>query len=223
MKRIIPLLLLCILCSCANSPKEEIIKSLPAKENPDSSLMSKSPIGAYNIDDYLFLDNVLYIDTRSSEQFLINGHIAGFINIPFYETIASFEKKDNVLFKMEKIRNNNGELIANVGDVGSFIPNYEESEEYLNHVFPKDKQLVIIATAGVESSYLINLLLQYGYDGNNLYNAGAMENSLAKNIAYFDLENPRYKIDGIDAYKMKIEYNWGELTPYDDSFETPIE
>ena len=83
----------------------------------------------------------------------------------------------------------------------------------------------IVGIAATEDDLYSDCL--YGLSGdsfcNNLYNAGAMENSLAKNIAYFDLENPRYKIDGIDAYKMKIEYNWGELTPYDDSFETPIE
>ena len=213
MKKTLTILLILGLCACSKSPPEVKEVLLPEKPVPESSLMSDSPIGAYNIDEYLFLDDVMYIDTRSPEQFLVNGHIAGFINIPFYEAIAAFEKKDNVLFVTKKIRDEEGKVIANIGEPGSYFPNYKESEQYLYHTFPKDKKLVITATAGVESSYLINLLIQYGYDASLLYNAGAMENSLAKNIAYLDLENPKYLVEGIDSYRPRITYDWGELTP----------
>lgn len=210
MKKLLIILLVILLGACSNVAEE--IKQLPEKENVSSSLMSDSPINASNIEDYLFLENVMYVDTRSSEQFLINGHIAGFVNIPFYEIIANFEEKENILFQIKKIRDENNNLIANVGDVGSFIPNYEESIGYLKDIFPIDKKIIFIATAGVESSYLINLLIQYGYNPANLYNAGSMENSLAKNVAYFDLENNKYLVKGIDAYRMDINYNWEALT-----------
>ena len=212
-KLLIILLLLLTACTKVEPIDEEVVRELPKKPIPESSLMSDSPIGAYNIDEYLFIDDVIYIDTRSPEQFLVNGHIAGFINIPFYEAIAAFEKKDNVLFTTKKIRDDDGKIVANIGEPGSFFPNYEESEEYLYHTFPKDKKLVIIATAGVESSYLINLLKQYGYDASLLYNAGSMENSLGKNVAYFDLDDPKYVVEGIDSYRTIITYDWGELTP----------
>lgn len=213
MKKFLIIMLAIMLTACnSNNNNKEQIKELPKKENSESSLMSDSPISASNIDEYLFLEDVMYVDTRSSEQFLVNGHIAGFVNIPFYEVVGNFEEKDSILFHIEKIRDENNNLIANVGEVGSFIPNYEESEEYLKDIFPTDKQIVIIATAGVESSYLINLLIQYGYNPANLYNAGAMENSLGKNVAYLDLENTKYLVKGIDAYRMNITYNWETLT-----------
>ena len=214
MKKVLIVMLVVLLTACSSNSNnnEEEIKELPQKDISESSLMSDSPISASNIDEYLFLDDVMYVDTRSSDQFSVNGHIAGFVNIPFYEVIANFEEKDNVLFHIEKIRDENNNLIANVGDVGSFIPNYEESIEYLKDIFPVNKQIVFIATAGVESSYLINLLIQYGYDPANLYNAGSMENSLGKNMAYLDLENTKYLVKGIDAYHMNITYNWETLT-----------
>lgn len=44
--------------------------ALPEKSNPQSALMSDSPISPTNLDDYLFLDDVLYFDLRSPAQLL---------------------------------------------------------------------------------------------------------------------------------------------------------
>ncbi len=211
MKKIIPLFVLLLMTSCAQEENKTI--KLPDKEIPESAKMSDSPLSATNIDQYLFIDGVMYVDTRDSKQFNENGHIAGFINIPFYETIACFEAKENILFRTSKVRDESGKITANIGDVGSYTANYIESEKYLNELFPKDRQIVFIATAGVESAYLINLLIQYDYNPALLYNAGAVENSLAPNIAYFDIDNAHYLIEGIDTYTQTTTYVWPQLTP----------
>lgn len=192
---------------------EEIKKELPKKEKADSPLMSESPLNPLNIDDYLFIEDVLYIDTRSPKQFINEGHIAGFTNIPFYESIAHYIDSDQVLFKMVKVKDDQGNTTVLLGDVGSYVPLYEESEELLNATFPKDKQIVFIATAGVESAYLINLLIQYGYDASLLYNCGSFTNSLANNVAYLDYLKAKYLVKPIAVYDVNVDYNWGELTP----------
>ena len=213
MRKLLCILLL-ILCSCAKQPTivEEVITTLPTKTNPESTLMSESPLSARNIEDYLFLENTIYIDTREVNQFNEEGHIAGFINIPFYEAIAGVNKKEGVLFNMTKPKDENGNYIANLGDINSFIANYEESKQMMSFLFPQDKNIVIISTAGVEATYLMNLLIQLGYDGSNLYNAGCYSNGIGNDPAYRLLENTKYKVNGQNIYSLDYKVNWGELT-----------
>lgn len=213
MRKLVCILAL-LLCSCANqtTPTEEIKTTLPSKENPNSTLMSESPITANNIEEYLFLENTVYIDTREVNQFNEEGHIAGFINIPFYEAIAGVNKTDGVLFNMIKPKDENGNYIANLGDVDSFIANYEESKQMMKFLFPEEKNLVIISTAGVEATYLMNLLIQLGYDASKLYNAGCYSNGIGDAPAYRLLENTKYKVNGQNIYTLDYTINWGELT-----------
>ena len=213
-KKVLLLLLTISLCGCnGNNTKEEIqIKTLPDKSNPNSTSMSDSPLSALNIDDYLFLDNVMYVDTRSPQMFLEEGHIAGFVNIPYYEGICQHEVKEGILFNMDKIKNADGTFIP-MGNVGSFKPNYQESVDILYQTFPKDEKIVFIASAGVESCYLMNLLIQYGYDASLLYNAGAVTNSLGKNVAYKDLDNTKHFVGPVDTFKVDNYIDWGKLTP----------
>lgn len=213
-KKLTLLLIIILLCGCSvdKAEIEDQTKSLPNKENPESTSMSDSPISALNIDKYLFLENVMYVDTRSPQMFLEEGHIAGFANIPYYEGICCHEIKDGILFNMDKIKNDDGSFIP-MGNVGSFKPNYEESVEILYRTFPKDEKIVFIASAGVESCYLMNLLIQYGYDASFLYNAGAVTNSLGKNVAYKDLQNKEHFVGPIDTFKVDNKIDWGELTP----------
>ena len=214
MKKIVITLLAILLCGCHTKSVEEKpqILTLPEKSEPSSTSMSDSPISALNIDDYLFLDDVMYVDTRSPQMFLEEGHIAGFVNIPYYEGICCHEIEEGILFNMDKIKNEDGSFIP-MGNTGSFKPNYKESVQILYDTFPKDEKIVFIASAGVESCYLMNLLVQYGYNPSLLYNAGAMSNSLGKNVAYKDLENKKHYVGPVDTFKVDAHIDWGELTP----------
>lgn len=228
MKKTICLLTLCILCGCAAPnndeplPKPEKIEietidktnlTLPEKTKPESTLISDSVLNATNIDDYLFIKDVMYVDLRDPQQLLSEGIIAGFMNVPFYGLIADLTSNEGVLFTMTKPRDENGKILAQLGDVNSFIANYEESVAYLNYLFPKDKQIVFMSTAGVEATYMMNLLIQLGYDPANLYNAGCFSNGIGDQIAYRNYEQARYFTPGHEAYTIKASYDWGELTP----------
>lgn len=228
MRKTICLLTLCILCGCSASSNEEALPkpdkteiesiekinlTLPEKTNPESTLISDSVLNATNIDDYLFIKDVMYVDLRDPQQLLSEGMIAGFMNVPFYGLIADLTNNDGVLFTMTKPRDENGKILAQLGDVNSFIANYEESVSYLNYLFPKDKQIVFMSTAGVEATYMMNLLIQLGYDPANLYNAGCFSNGIGDQIAYRNYEQARYFTPGHEAYTIKASYDWGELTP----------
>lgn len=212
-KFIIGLLSFVLLCGCTPSKQDEEITSLPKKTFPSSSLLEDSDVTTDNLDQYLFLEDTVYIDTRDPMQFLQEGHVAGFTNIPFYNYIVDFNFNENCLFTMTKVEKEDGTVYP-LGEVGSFIPNYEESEEMIEAMFPQNK-IVFLSTAGVESTYMMNLLIQLGYDFNVLYNAGGFSNSAVGFKSYRELENAKYKVDPIELPETTIQYHWKGLTLID--------
>lgn len=214
MKRmILVLIFITLIIGCSNKPQPESPKPFPEKSIPNSTLMSESPINALNLDDYLFRKDTVYIDTREINQWLEEGHVAGFINVPFYQALANIRTESDVLFSFDRIRDSLGNVTVSLGEPGSFTANYQESLSILNSIFPKNKNIVVISTAGVEASYLIALLIQVGYDGSKLYNAGPFSNSVGGNIAYRDYKDAKHLVTGTNAFTLDYKINFGELTP----------
>jgi len=213
MKKILSYLCLILLVGCQSiSDIDDVVieeKVVPSNKS-ESKLISDSVILPINIDQYLFLEDVYYVDTREPNQFLEEGHIAGFINIPFYEVIANLNN-DTTLFKMKKIFDENNKLIIGLGENGSYEPIYEESISILKSLFPQKKKIFIISTAGVESTYLANLLIQYGYDASLIYNVGNFSNSVGNITSYRELSDVKYKIEGLNSYKIEYRFDFGEL------------
>jgi 3-mercaptopyruvate sulfurtransferase SseA len=204
-----------LLFGCVPSSIEEnpANNPLPAKTSADSTLMSESVINVSNLDDFLFREDTYYVDTREINQWLEEGHVAGFVNIPFYEAIANIKTSTGVLYSFDRIRDASGNVIFSLGEPGSFTANYDESLSILYAIFPKDKNIIILSTAGVEASYLIALLIQVGYDGSKLYNAGPFSNTVGNNVAYRDFNEAKYFVKGNNAYILDYKINFGELTP----------
>ena len=197
MKKILLFILsLVLMTGCAgNGNKFDVI---PEKHDPSGVSIESSSVTTKNIDDYLFRDDVVYVDLRSYSEIAREGHIAGFGFYPFYDFIATLEgsvdenknPKDNRLFKMKN-------QMGMIGQVGNFAPNYEESEQILNELFPKDKYIFTITISNNESMYFLNLLIQYGYDASKLYNIGGFSIGTGlNNVAYVNIENPKYLVEG---------------------------
>lgn len=214
-KRLIISLVSILLFGCVPSSIEEnpANNPLPAKTSADSTLMSESVINVSNLDDFLFREDTYYVDTREINQWLEEGHVAGFVNIPFYQAIANIKTSTGVLYSFDRIRDASGNVIFSLGEPGSFSANYDESLSILYAIFPKDKNIIILSTAGVEASYLIALLIQAGYDGSKLYNAGPFSNTVGNNVAYRDFKEAKYFVKGNNAYILDYKINFGELTP----------
>ena len=213
MKKILSCLCLILLVGCQNTSNVDdgAIEEIVVPSNlSDSMLISDSVILPSNLDQYLFLEDVYYVDTREPNQFLEEGHIAGFINIPFYEVIASLNS-EATLFKMKKVFDENNKLIIGLGENGSYEPIYEESISILKSLFPQKKKIFIISTAGVESTYLANLLIQYGYDANLIYNVGNFSNTVGNIASYRELTDVKYKVEGLNSYKLVYRFDFGEL------------
>lgn len=198
MKRKILLLVFFMLIGCS-SP----VKTIPDKVNPNGFSVRDSSIQPHNLDEYLFIDDVMYVDVRPYTSIIKYGYVAGFQFVPYYDLIAS-RINDKTLFEM-----------TGSGQTGQFFPNFVESEQYLNHLFPKDKKILAISEEGSECSYLFNLLNQYGYNPENLYNVGGFANNSGFIIAYRNLDNPQNLVPGNNLdIGFDVEYNYTDrLTP----------
>ena len=184
-------------CSC----NKEKVLTIPKKESANEYTAKNSPINVYNLDKYLFRDDVIYIDLRSTEMILEEGHIAGFKFIPFYDFIASYSG-DNTLYKMRS-----------GGQVGGFVAQYKQSEAIINSLFEKDKYIFFVSQGGSESGYAINLLIQLGCDGNLLYNVGGVMNPESM-PSYKSVETNKYFVEGHGNLEMTFKYDFMEdLTP----------
>lgn len=211
MKKII-CMLLCFITLYSGCDKNNNTKDIPSKIKTDDNSTINSPINARNLDNYLFRKDVQYIDLRSTKMIIEEGYVAGFEFIPFYSIIASF-RENEALYQMKETIDENGDSHS-AGQIGGFIAQYEESESIINSIFKKDKYIFLISQGGSESAYVINLLIQLGYNGNLLYNVGGVSNSEGVE-SYRSIENNKYYVEGQGNYfDVSIEYDFLEnLTP----------
>lgn len=215
MKKIILFFLFCfLLISCSNN------KNIPSKINANSVAINDSGVNTSNIDDYLFRKDVVYVDLRPYSWVAKDGHIAGFSFFPFYDLIAH-RKNDDRLFKMDVVYKDDGNKILG-GEIGSFTPNFMESEMVINRLFPKDKYIFTISQSGLEGCYFLNLLIQLGYEPSKLYNVGGFSISTGfENLAYTSIENPKYLVKGnpilTDVQDITFDF-MKNLTPIENNY-----
>jgi hypothetical protein len=191
MKKILSVILLSIvlLSGCSCKKDDSGLQTIPSKKFAEDNSTITTPINAANLDKYLFREDVQYIDLRYIDDILRDGYIAGFQFLPFHSIIASFGNPAT-LYNMKDVKDENGNWIY-AGHVGGFYPQYQESEQIIKHLFDKNKKIFFVSQAGSEGSYIINLLIQLGYDGNKLYNVcGVMGTEGA--YSYKSQGNPHY-------------------------------
>ena len=220
MKKIILILLsILMFTGCFNGYDGSKVKPIPEKYDVRGVNIESSSITTKNIDEYLFREDSVYVDLRPYSEIVREGHIAGFSFYPFYDFIASLENTkdsegnpyDNRLFVMENKK-------GMIGQIGTFSPNYEESELILNKLFSKDKYIFAITISCNETMYFFNLLIQYGYDSSKLYNVGGFSIGTGfENIAYINIDNPKYLVKGnptIGSIEDNTTFDFmNELTP----------
>lgn len=198
------LLVTALLWGCSCKDNDNSVIKIPAKISPTSTSPLQSPVNTKNIDSYMFRDDVQYVDLRSSEMILEEGYIAGFEFVPFYDIIASFSKGET-LYQMKNITQDDGSTIA-AGQIGGFIAQYEESNRIIKSLFDEDKYIFFVSQGGSESSYIINLLIQLGYNGNLLYNIGGVMNTESV-PSYSSIQTNKYFVEGQGNLDVSINYN----------------
>jgi len=121
-----------------------------------------SAINNTNLLQYLNRSDVYYIDTRDHGDYM-KKHLRNFEVIPFFGLIYN------------KDAHTNAELPQLYGGTPQEpVPVYEESDEILKALFPKDKTLFIMCQSGGRVGMLMNILKARGWDMSKVYNIGGM-------------------------------------------------
>ena len=164
----------------ASAFADEALAPLPAPEaDPDSQFGVDKNINISTIDQYLDRDDVVYIDARMlfdpADYGSIGGNadlsatICGFKIVP-YPYLASLSAlpvanayDGNTLFTLEW---------DEAGNITSATPNYKESQQVLDDLFPKDKAIFFMCGGGGYAGMTKALLIFLGWDADKLYNIG---------------------------------------------------
>ena len=214
-------LILIAIISCLlifNNTCERTLEVLPKPEVTEGErgqLGIDKNINETNIDNYLERSDSVYRDMRMLKDpgnyeaiggdSYLSGYIKGFEVVP-YPYLTKVEGlpdavgdsyTGNTLFTLEN---------------GKYVANYEESLEYLELYFPKDKNIFLMCGGGGYAGMTKNLLVSLGWDENKIYNVGGYWYYNGKN----NIEVKK-TIDGTSKYDFwKVTYHdidFNSLTP----------
>lgn len=162
----------------------------------DCYLTACSSITSDNLIDYLGRDDVLYIDLRNYEDYVMK-HFRNFEVIPYFGLIFNAEAhEDDSMVQLYG------------GSAKEPIPVYEESDKILELLFPKDQTLFILCQSGGRVAMLMDILAARGWDMSKIYNIGGMAQYTGREYVPYIVDTmelgvePVYSVTGL----TRIEY-----------------
>lgn len=107
-------------------------------------ITSDSEITMVNLDDYMYRDDVQYVDLRNYNDVQLSGTIDGFVNIPFFDYLdyRAFDRDGVFEFSPDQILN----------------------EREIERLFDSEKAIFLYADGCIRSGYLKDVLEYLGYD-----------------------------------------------------------
>ncbi|QMS84470.1 rhodanese-like domain-containing protein [Candidatus Xianfuyuplasma coldseepsis] len=107
-------------------------------------ITTDSEITMANLDDYMFRDDVQYVDLRNFNDPFMSGTIDGFINIPFFDYLDFRAFDRNGVFEFDP------DQIVNVREI--------------ERLFDSDKAIFLYADGCIRSGYVKDVLDYLGYE-----------------------------------------------------------
>ena len=132
-------------------------------------------INEETLDEYLGREDVVYRDMRMLKDpgnyeaiggdSYISGFVKGFEVVP-YPYLTKVKGLPEIVGESYT-----GKTLFKEVD-GKYVANYEESIEYLEYYFPKDKVIFLMCGGGGYAGMTKNLLVSLGWDENKIYDVG---------------------------------------------------
>lgn len=160
-------------------PKQELSEGLRGVYGIDKN------INEATIDKYLGRNDTVYRDVRLLEDTAtwenkggtrnITGFVEGFEVVP-YAYITEFPKEYIEQKESENVHGlYTGKTLFRLEN-NNYIPNYKESMEILEYLFPKDKYIFLMCGAGGYANFTKKMLVSLGWDESKIYNIGGYWN-----------------------------------------------
>lgn len=159
------------------------------------------------IDKYLGRSDAVYRDMRmlkdpgNYEAIGGDSYLSGFVNgfeavpLPYIVNVTGLPEQVGDTYVGKTLFTNNN---------GVYTPNYKESMEILEALFPKDKVIFLMCGGGGYSGMMKNMLVALGWDADKIYDVGG--------YWYYDgankVEVKRVNSDGKTVYDFyKVPYH----------------
>ena len=189
---------------------DRALPSLPAPELSEGQrgqLGIDKNINESNIDKYLGRSDAVYRDMRMlkdpAEYEKVGGdsYLSGFVNgfevvpLPYLVNVSGLPEQVGDTYTGKTLFTNNN---------GYYTPNYKESLQVLEALFPKDKVIFLMCGGGGYAGMMKNMLVALGWDESKIYNVGG--------YWYYDgannVEVKRVDSDGKTVYDFyKVPYH----------------
>ena len=208
MKRIIVLMFVALsLCGCSkNLPTPTVTEGVRGELGIDKNINEET------IDNYLNRDDAVYRDMRMLKDpgnyeaiggdSYLSGFVKGFEAIPFplLVNVSGLPEEVGETYK--------GKTLFTKTEDNKYVANYEESLEYLEYYFPKDKYIFLMCGGGGYAGMTKDLLVANGWDQNKIYNVGGYWYYKGKN-----------NITVKNTTNKKTTYDFWKVTYHDIDFE----
>lgn len=170
-------------------------------------------INESTIDNYLGREDSVYRDMRmlkdeaNYEAIGGDSYLSGFVK--GYEVVP-YPYLVNVTGLPEEVGEPySGKTLFTVDEEGDYVPNYEESMDVLEYLFPKDKYIFLMCGGGGYAGMTKKMLVSLGWDENKIYNTGGYWYYEGKN----KVEVKNEKTGNYDFYKVPYhDINFDTLT-----------
>ena len=128
------------------------------------------------IDNYLGRKDSVYRDMRMLEDpgnyaaiggdSNLSGFVEGFevISLPYIIPVSGLPEVVGNTYT--------GNTLFSIDENGNYVPNYEESLDFLEYYFPKDKYIFLMCGGGGYAGMMKNVLVSLGWDPDKIYNVG---------------------------------------------------
>lgn len=150
-------------------PKPEVTSGVRGEFGIDKNVNEET------IDNYLGRSDSVYRDMRMLKDpgnyeaiggdSYLSGFVKGFEVVPFPYVVNVSGLPDEV-----------GETYTGktlfTEKNGNYTPNYEESMDVLEYLFPKNKNIFLMCGGGGYAGMMKNMLIELGWDENKIYNVG---------------------------------------------------
>ena len=215
MKKIIKYVLIIVICLIVGGvigyfyPNNNL-KKLPTPEitgGQRGKLGIDKNINEKTIDQYLGREDSVYRDVRMLKDpgnyeaiggdSYLSGYVKGFevVPYPYLTKVKGLPEPVGESYT--------GKTLFTETDDGKYKANYEESMEFLEQYFPKDKYIFLMCGGGGYAGMTKNLLVSLGWDANKIYDVGGYWYYNGKN-------NVKVKktVNGKDVYDFwKVTYH----------------
>ena len=187
-------------------PKPELSEGLRGKYGIDKNINEKTIDNYLNRTDTVYRDVRMLIDTATWENKggdrYLSGYIKGFEVIPS-PFLANYTDEYIEQKKIENISGlYQGPTLFKLDNNGKYTPNYEESMDILESIFPKDKNIFIICGAGGYAGQVKHMLVTLGWNEEMIRDIGGFWYYEGKNTV-----NIKETRDGKDYYNFsKVPY-----------------